>query len=240
MTHVVAGLSGFLMKMYDDIVDNPEAYSNLYENKLILEILVVGCVVYFAHLDSVIMIACLFTVLTDLLIYLYNLHYPVLNVNYAIDKPVWIIGILLIIMLFIYKGSSTFTSFQFTDYLILLAGFFIIVFDAISLVSKKKEIIDDPFTNMLYLEASDRKLILRIGALLSSVVGALLIQFYPPFYQHAHILEYIFTWGIAYFLTSSMSILYLMNQYKKEDIIAAAKKRLNPTKKIEKAHSDSD
>jgi hypothetical protein len=57
-------------------------------------------------------------------------------------------------------------------------------------------------------------------------MAAVLIQFSDLFYQYARPLQYIFTWGITYFLTSTVSILYLKSQYKKEDIIAAAKKRL--------------
>lgn len=227
MTHVIAGLSGFFMKMYDDIVDNPEAYATLYDNKLVLEIIMIICVVYFAELDSVAMIACLFTVLTDIFIYIYNLYYPVLNINYAIDTPVWAMGMILIVILFIYKGSATFASFDNRDYLIIIAGFFIILMDAISLISTKKEIIEDPFANMLYLEASDNKLVMRIFSLCCSVVAALFIQCSVSFYEYAHTLQYIFTWGITYFLTSTLSILYLKRQYMKEDIIEAAKRRLH-------------
>ena len=84
LTHVVAGLSGFLMKFYDDIVDNPEAYSGLYEDKLVIEIVMIACVTYFAHLDPIALIACIITVLVDIIIYTYNFFYPALNVNYAI------------------------------------------------------------------------------------------------------------------------------------------------------------
>jgi hypothetical protein len=226
MTHAIAGLSGLFMKSYDDIVDNPEAYAELYDKKIILEILVVACVVYFAHLDSIAMIACLFTLLTDILIYLYNRYHPVLNINYAIDTPVWAIGMVLIVILFIYKSPTLFTSLQYTDYVIIIAGFLVIFMDAISLTSTKKEIIEDPFANMLYLEASDNKLVMRILPLCGSIMAAVLIQFSDLFYQYARPLQYIFTWGITYFLTSTVSILYLKSQYKKEDIIAAAKKRL--------------
>lgn len=234
MNHVIAGLSGFLMKIYDDTVDNPEVYSNLYDNKLALEILMVVCVVYFAHLDPIVMIACLFTVLTDMFIYLYNANYPVLNINYAIDKPVWIIGIILVGLLFIYKGGAIFENFQTTDYFIVMFGFLFILLDAISLISTKKEIIGDAYANMIHLEASNRKLILRIIALFGSILGAILIQFSNPFYEYFHILEYIFTWAIAYFLTSSMSILYLQHEYKKENISSAVKRRLGMTRKIDK------
>ena len=241
--HVIAGLSGFFMKIYDDIVDNPDVYSNLHANKLVLEIVMIACVVYFAHLDSVAMIACIFTAFVDILIYVYNLYYPVLNINYAIDRPAWILGILLIMVLFIYKGASTFSSFTYTEYCIILLGFGIIFIDAISLISKQKDIMEDPFANLVHLEASDRKLVLRIFALCGSVLGALLIQIIPLFYEYCSILQYIFTWGITYFLTSSMSILYLKNQYKQEDIMAATKKRLAETQVSEthkKIEDDKD
>jgi hypothetical protein len=242
LTHVIAGLSGFLMKIYDDIVDNPEAYSNIFANKLVLEIVMIACVVYFAHLDSVALIACIATVLVDVIIYAYNLYYPALNINYAIDKPSWSIGFLLIVVLCIYKGSAVFESFTVTDYLIIIAGCSVIFLDAISLISNDKKVIDDPYANMIYLEASDRKLVMRMLAFCGSVAGAIGIQFMsafmPDLYPYFRVLTYTFTWGIFYFLTSTLSILYLMHQYKQEDVIAAAKKRLTPLKeKIDEEES---
>lgn len=47
--------------------------------------------------------------------------------------------------------------------------------------------------------------------------------------------------GRILFLTSVMSILYLQYQYRQEDVIAAAKKRLTPVKEKEKDdNEDSD
>ena len=240
LTHAVAGLSGFLMKMYDDIVDNPEAYSGLFEGKLVIEIVMIACVTYFAHLDPIALIACIITVLIDIMIYAYNSFYPALNLNYAIDKTSWKIGIFFILVLFIYKGSSTFQSFTFSDYVIIMIGFGAIFMDAISLLSTDKKVVDDPYANMIHLEASNRKLILRIIAFFGSVACAIGIQFIPSFYEYCHILEYIFTWGVFYFLTSVMSILYLQYQYRQEDIIAAAKKRLIPSKEKIDKEDDSD
>ena len=230
LTHAVAGLSGFLMKIYDDVVDNPEAYSNVFTNKLVLEIVMIACVTYFAYLDPVALIACMFTVMVDIILYTYNLYYPALNVNYAIDKGSWGIGILLMFALLIYKGVAVFESFVTFDYLIIMAGFGIIFLDAISLISTNKEIITDPYANMVHLEASDRKLFIRIIALCGSIAGALFIQFIPLFYEYFHILTYIFTWGISYFSTSVLSILYLQHQYKQKNIVDAAILRLSPKK----------
>jgi hypothetical protein len=239
LTHAVAGLSGFLMKFYDDIVDNPEAYSGLYENKLVIEIVMIACVAYFAHLDPIALIACIITVLIDVMIYVYNLFYPALNLNYAIDKTSWKIGIFIIFAIFIYKGSSTFQSFTLSDYVIIMIGFGAIFMDAISLLSTDKKVTGDPYANMIHLEASNRKLLLRAFAFCGSVACAIGVQIIPIFHEYCHILEYIFTWGMFYFLTSVMSILYLQYQYRQEDIIAAAKKRLTPVKeKIEKEKDD--
>lgn len=241
LTYAVAGLSGFLMKFYDDIVDNPEAYSGLYKDKLVLEIVMIACVTYFAHLDPIALIACIITVLVDIMIYTYNLFYPVLNLNYAIDKTSWKIGIFLIFLLFIYKGSSTFQSFTTSDYVIIILGFGAIFLDAISLVSKDKKVTEDPYANMIHLEASNRKLLLRAFALFGSIACAIGVQIIPIFYEYCHILKYIFIWGVFYFLTSVMSILYLQYQYRQEDVIAAAKKRLTPVKEKEKDdNEDSD
>jgi hypothetical protein len=239
LTHAIAGLSGFLMKIYDDVVDNPEAYSNVFANKLVLELVMIACVTYFAHLDSVALIACIFTVVVDMAIYAYNLYYPALNINYAIDKNSWKIGIFLIIALFIFKGSTIFEQFTPIDYFIIISGFGIIFLDAISLISTEKTVTEDPYTNMVHLEASDLKLVIRMLAFCGSVVGALAIQFIPLFYEYAHILEHIFTWGICYFLTSTLSILYLKHQYKQPDVIDAAKKRLTTPIK-EKIEHDID
>lgn len=244
LTHAVAGLSGFLMKFYDDIVDNPEAYSGLYEGKLVIEIVMIACVTYFAYLDPIARIACIITFLVDIIIYVYNLFYPVLNINYAIDRTSWKIGIFFIILLFIYKGSSTFQSFTTSDYVIIMMGFGTIFLDAISLVSKDKKVTDNPYANMIHLEASNRKLLLRAFAFFGSVACVIGIQIIPIFYEYCHTFQYICTWGLFYFFTSVLSILYLQYQYRQEGIIAAAKKRLTPVKeKIEekeKGDSDSD
>jgi len=241
LTYAVAGLSGFLMKFYDDIVDNPEAYSGLYEGKLVIEIVMIACVTYFAHLDPIALIACVITVLVDVMIYVYNLFYPVLNLNYAIDKTSWKIGIFFIFILFFYKGSSTFESFTTSDYVIIMLGFGAIFLDAISLVSKDKKVTEDPYANMIHLEASNRKLILRTIAFFGSIACAIGVQIIPIFYEYCHILKYIFIWGLFYFFTSVTSILYLQYQYRQEDVIAAAKKRLIPSKeKIDEKKKDSD
>ena len=240
LTHAVAGLSGFLMKIYDDVVDNPEAYSNVFHSKLVLELVMIACVTYFAHLDSIALIACIFTVIVDMMIYAYNLYYPALNINYAIDKTSWKIGILLIILLFIYKGSTIFERFTPVDYFIIAAGFGIIFLDAISLISTEKHVKEDPYSNMVHLEASDVKLVLRMFAFLGSLLGAIAIQCIPIFYEYVHILEYIFTWGIFYFLTSTMSILYLKHQYKQQDVITAAKERLRISITKEKIEKDDE
>jgi hypothetical protein len=227
------------MKFYDDIVDNPEVYSGLYEGKLLIEIIMIACVTYFAHLDPIALIACIATVLVDVIIYAYNLFYPALNLNYAIDKTSWKIGIFIIFALFIYKGSTTFQTFTLSDYVLIMIGFGAIFLDAISLVSKDKTVTDDPYANMIHLEASNRKLLLRAFAFFGSVACVIGIQIIPIFYEYCHIFQYICTWGLFYFLTSVLSIVYLQYQYRQEDIIAATKKRLLPTKeKIEEEKED--
>ena len=202
LTHVIAGLSGSLMKIYDDVVDNPEVYSNIFANKLGLEFIMIACISYCAYLDPFVLFTCIFTFIVDILLYTYNLYYPVLNVNYAFDKTSWKIGICIIIALLIYKGSTIFESFTSNDYLIILAGFAFIFIDAIYLVSTDKKIIDDPYNNMIHLEASDKKLIARIILFFSSLISAIEIQYNPFLYEHFHKIQYIFTWGIFYFLTS--------------------------------------
>lgn len=193
----------------------------------------------FAHLDPIALIACIVTVLVDVMIYVYNLFYPALNLNYAIDKTSWKIGIFIIFALFIYKGSTTFQTFTLSDYVLIMIGFGAIFMDAISLLSMDKKVIDDPYTNMIHLEASNRKLILRIIAFFGSIACVIGVQIIPIFYEYCHILQYIFTWGMFYFLTSVLSIVYLQYQYRQEDIIAAAKKRLTPVKeKIEEEKED--
>lgn len=158
LTYAVAGLSGFLMKFYDDIVDNPEAYSGLYKDKLVLEIVMIACVTYFAHLDPIALIACIITVLVDIMIYTYNLFYPVLNLNYAIDKTSWKNRYLPYFSTIYLQGFvylSIIYNIRLCDYYI---GIWCHFLDAISLVSKDKKVTEDPYANMIHLEASNRKI----------------------------------------------------------------------------------
>lgn len=201
MLNTLAMIGGILIKVYDDITDNKEVFEYMYSYRILLQIILVIVYGLLVYKDSKIGLGIVLIAITDLMIYLSKYIYPDNIINYGCDHMYYQLTEILLILIFIMSDTKLFTNRM--DYLSFLFIWLVIIFEMTSLSKNDKN------TNKIYLEVSNRKLMVRILIL---VVGILI---YPLILQYETLYIYLPIWYLTmnYFLTSVFFILYLKYKY---------------------------
>lgn len=204
MLNIVSMIGGILIKVYDDITDNKEVFQYLYSYRIILQIILVFIYVYLVYYDSKIGIAIVLIAVTDLMIYISKYIYPDNIINYGCDHIYY--QIVEVMLIYIYMISKHKLFMNPIDYLSFLFIWIVIIFEMTSLSKPDDKDIKE---NQIYLEVSNRKLMVRMLILIAGVLMYSIIVYYDT------LLNYLPIWYLTmnYFMTSVFFILYLKYKY---------------------------
>lgn len=203
LLNFISILYGILFKIYDDCIDNKEAYSFVYDKKIILEIAIILFslyLIYYCNTFALLLITlCIGMLISDSIIYGLKYKYPENNLTYAYDNPIYIISVFIFIGISLYIHTFKLSNI---DYVVNLYLIFIIIVESLYTFKTEK-------LNKIESESGNIKLFTRI----MSIMYGLMIYSIILLDKNLHKYLPIFYIAFGYILTSVISMLYLKYYY---------------------------
>lgn len=202
LLNFITMLYGVLVKLYDDCIDNTDAFSFIYDKKIILEIMLI-LVSFYLICDPIFAILlitiCVGMLISDIIIFVLKNKYPENNLSYAYDTPIYIFGAILLVSIILYIHKFDLTML---DYIIVMYIILIIIVEALYTFKSEKQ-------NKIESEAGNIKLFTRIICMMYALMIYSIMLLNKSLHKYLPIIYF----GFSYGLTSIISMLYLKYYY---------------------------